>query len=229
MIFSDMMGVLQGGVSPSIGDLRHTKAESKSGGVGGGSGSLKIISNSKGRTDSNGFSSPSGNPYSASMQASVSISKSKGTSDVKYDIMDVNGDGLPDRVYEGSFMVALGLGYGFAPAELWGSAAINEGKNSSTEVGVGIGGGMKFPKFGISGGVGVSGGKSKSESVRSLSDINSDGLLDIVLQNSVLFNMGGSYSSPVAWAMPNGISVSKGSTVGANASLIRARSRISFT
>lgn len=219
MIFSDMMGVLQGGVSPSIGDLRHTKAESKSGGVGGGSGSLKIISNSKGRTDSNGFSSPSGNPYSASMQASVSISKSKGTSDVKYDIMDVNGDGLPDRVYEGSFMVALGLGYGFAPAELWGSAAINEGKNSSTEVGVGIGGGMKFPKFGISGGVGVSGGKSKSESVRSLSDINSDGLLDIVLQNSVLFNMGGSYSSPVAWAMPNGISVSKGSTVGANASL----------
>ena len=219
-LLTGMLGVFnEGSASGGIGDLRHTKAESKSGGIGGGSGDLKIIPNGKGRTDSTGFSSPSGNPYSPAMQASVSVSKSKGTSDVKYDLMDVNGDGLPDRVYEGAFLVALGLGYGFAPAELWGSAAINEGKNSGLDIGIGISGSGSIGGFGLGGGVGVSAGKSKSESIRSLSDINGDGLLDIVLQNSVQFNMGGSFSSPVAWSMPNGISVSKGSTVGANASL----------
>ena len=51
-------------------------------------------------------------------QTSVGISGnfSKGEDEVKHSWMDVNGDGLPDKVYPGG-QVALNLGYKFAPLE----------------------------------------------------------------------------------------------------------------
>ncbi len=51
----------------------------------------------------------------------------RGTSSVSDNLIDINGDGLPDRVYAsgGSLTVQLNLGYAFAAPEVWGSGAIN--------------------------------------------------------------------------------------------------------
>lgn len=54
-----------------------------------------------------------------------------GKSDGRFDLLDINGDSLPDRVYEDG-RAALNLGYRFAAAEPWPGGKINEGTSSSS-------------------------------------------------------------------------------------------------
>jgi len=88
--------------------------------------------------------------------------------------MDINNDGLPDKVFA-TGMVALNLGYKFGELESWGFVGINSGQTlnlggglainigyGSIEAGVGISKGWNAPRF-------------------DLLDVNGDGLLDRVI------------------------------------------------
>jgi hypothetical protein len=59
-----------------------------------------------------------------------------GDFDVEYDLVDVNGDGLPDRVMQsgGTLLVALNLGYRFGAFEPWGEAVLSASTSSETSI-----------------------------------------------------------------------------------------------
>jgi hypothetical protein len=66
-------------------------------------------------------SSGTTNTYSISASIGVggNVTYSTGSSDSDYDIMDMNGDGLPDLVkYDGTVYLNMGNGNGFSPASM---------------------------------------------------------------------------------------------------------------
>ena len=115
-------------------------------------------------------------------------------SDGQFDLLDVNGDSLPDRVYANG-RVALNLGYRFGAAEAWRNpAALNDG--SGANFGLNIGFNTDFYSF--AGGASYSQGTTSSAAT--LMDMNGDGLLDRVFAGSpirVALNTGNGFQPPV--------------------------------
>ena len=128
---------------------------------------------------------------------SLGASFESGTSSVDYNLVDINGDGLPDRVTNsgGVLTVQINLGYKFADPETWGGGAVNSGQSQGT----GISGGFNDGIYGFAGGVNLS--HKNSKSVLTLFDINGDGLPDLVSKTGggfqVSFNTGGGFAAPV--------------------------------
>ncbi|MFC5826052.1 SpvB/TcaC N-terminal domain-containing protein [Nonomuraea insulae] len=119
-----------------------------------------------------------------------------GTSDAESDLMDINGDGLPDRVFEDG-RAALNLGYRFAAPEPWPGGPLNDG--SSDNSGVNIGFNTDF--YGFAGGASLNQGDSTSSAA--LADVNGDGLADRVFAGSpikVAINTGSGFAAPVDFA-----------------------------
>ncbi|HEY6095561.1 MAG TPA: SpvB/TcaC N-terminal domain-containing protein, partial [Gallionellaceae bacterium] len=133
---------------------------------------------------------------------SFSASMGNGDSDGVIDYMDMNGDGLPDRVSiaGGTISVGLNTGYGFAPAETWGSGYINKGTTSSYSLGAG----WSIPGTIFAGGVNLS--LSSNDSGYRLMDMNGDGLPDYVYVGGnglmVAINYGGSFGPAKLWGQP---------------------------
>jgi len=124
------------------------------------------------------------------LNATFGGSGNYGSSSSKISYIDVNGDGLPDKVDVNNFSVRYNLGYSFSsPYGFYNT--INEGSNTSFSSTV------SFPPFSI-GQVSISGGVGGSYSIdktnRMMADINGDGLLDqIWIENSqvkVSYNKG---------------------------------------
>ena len=115
-------------------------------------------------------------------------------SDVRFDLMDLNGDGLPDRVYADG-QVALNLGYRFGAKESWRNpAAINDG--SGTNAGLNLGFNTAF--YGFAGGASYQEGRSSSTAT--LVDVNGDGLPDRVFAGTPIrvgLNTGNGFEAPV--------------------------------
>lgn len=116
------------------------------------------------------------------------------TSDGELDLLDVNGDGLPDRVYEDG-RVALNLGYRFGDPEPWRNpAALNDG--SGLNAGVNIGFNTDF--YGFAGGASYNEGTATTSA--SLMDVNGDGLTDRVFAGTPIrvgLNTGNGFEPPV--------------------------------
>lgn len=114
--------------------------------------------------------------------------------DTGFDLLDINGDGLPDRVYEDG-RVALNLGYRFGAPESWpGAGAVNDGSGSN--FGLNIGFNTDF--YGFAGGASYSEGERSAD--QTLADLNGDGLLDRVLDGdpiTVSLNTGNGFQPPV--------------------------------
>ena len=95
--------------------------------------------------------------------------------------IDVNGDGLPDRVYNNG-TVSLNIGYRFLYPEPWETENCLRGKYKSSSVGVSVGGQSTPPfnldNFSIGGGVNL--GISENEAMARLIDIDGDGIPDKV-------------------------------------------------
>ena len=133
-------------------------------------------------------------------------------SDAAFDLLDINGDGLPDRVYADG-KARLNLGYRFGAAEQWRNPApINRG--SGTNAAVNIGFNTDF--YGFAGGASFSQGTSSTSS--SLMDMNGDGLLDRVFDTSpvtVALNTGNGFESPVAFnGGMSGVNGDRNATLG---------------
>ena len=108
--------------------------------------------------------------------------------------MDVNGDGLPDKVsidHYGNGYVCLNTGYDFKPQVRWGNFKIRNG-NSFNE-GFSFGTNFNIGQASIGGGLGLN--FSNNSTMKSLMDINGDGLPDMVEEGDnhhrVNYNLGG--------------------------------------
>lgn len=107
--------------------------------------------------------------------------------------LDMNGDGLPDKVDNDGKTVRLNLGYSFAPAETWNFQAVRQGFTFDKGLGVGI----NYRNESIMGGANAS--WSSYNATKALTDINGDGLPDYVDSTKVYFNTGAGFSQPVEW------------------------------
>ncbi|HEU5161321.1 MAG TPA: SpvB/TcaC N-terminal domain-containing protein [Streptosporangiaceae bacterium] len=116
-----------------------------------------------------------------------------GDSDTEFDLLDINGDELPDRVFENGD-VALNLGYRFAAAELWPGGVLNDGSTSNR----GLNLGFNTDFYGLAGGVSFNEGNSST--ANTLLDVNGDGLADRIFDGDpirVAVNTGGGFAAPV--------------------------------
>ncbi len=125
--------------------------------------------------------------------------------------LDVNGDGLPDKVYKNGD-VAMNLGYRFLPKEEWNYEGIQKGKN--TEMGGGANLGVNYHQGSVKAGFGIS--RTTNGATLLWQDVNDDGLSDILSKDStgqvfVRINKGNSFATEILWegvsSLDEGISI----------------------
>lgn len=143
-----------------------------------------------------------------------------GTNTEKTLWIDMNGDGLPDRVIaDGNITVQLNLGYSLGNPQVWqyGSDELS-GKQSNFSGGAGY----SFADNTIGGGISVAASKAWTE--KNIQDINGDGLPDLLLDNSdgnfsYRINGGNAFSSNIFSSNVGGyINFSRGTSEGVNGS-----------
>ncbi|HBY96539.1 MAG TPA: sugar-binding protein [Chloroflexi bacterium] len=228
----------QGGLEASnralagLGHVRDSDDFAQNIDIGGNAAMFKA--NARGEVNTSGRGAPKENRTGSQMALlGFGGSLGNGTSDIQTDLIDINGDGLPDRVSQGGsqLRVALNLGYGFAPTESWGSAAINAGASRDYSLGAGVGfnggiydfaGGVSFDKnqsqAGCQGLDLLSGSCTQTGQI--LVDLNNDGLPDQVSLNGnrlrVAFNTGNGFAPEADWtgAMSGGIDTSANVSAG---------------
>ncbi|MCX2739501.1 SpvB/TcaC N-terminal domain-containing protein [Pontibacter anaerobius] len=132
---------------------------------------------------------------SGQSSAGLSGNYAKGKNSADFSYIDINGDGLPDRVYKGGD-VSLNLGYRFAAVEKWGFTDIQSGDSESSGAGLGI----SIANGSISAGVSLS--RSDNATRVALQDVNGDGLVDEVLEGDpmqVRLNTGSGFTPLIKW------------------------------
>ncbi|HTI91719.1 MAG TPA: SpvB/TcaC N-terminal domain-containing protein [Puia sp.] len=162
------------------------------------------------------------NAGSAKISVTGNVGIVNGTNQSNFLYLDMNGDGLPDRVDQGNHQVALNLGYSFGPEENWGFDQIQAGGSNSFSGGAGLG--YNFGQNSIS--VGISLSRSDNYSQQSLQDMNGDGLPDLVTLPSgvgspqtlqVRLNTGNGFSTDVLnWTGAAAISTNSSTTESGN-------------
>jgi|GEM_PF-441336 len=208
--------------------LRISTSSSINAGIGGNP--ADIFADSKGKTSSNdsgngGSKGSTGGSQMPPLGFVLSGGVGVGTSDQTDELIDINGDGLPDKVHlntsTGVLTVQLNTGYGFFTNPVtWanGGAVINHGSSTSGNIGIGFNDGI----YGLAGGLTAETGVNTSSF--SLMDINGNGLPDLVQSLNdgsgnllVWFNTGSGFASPVTWAggVSNAVTKSTNLTLGA--------------
>ncbi len=142
--------------------------------------------------------------------ASIGLSGSLGFNDQSANTswIDINGDGLPDKVYKNGD-VALNLGYSFATPENWNFKNIEESKTLSLGAGIGV----NLFSGSLEAGIGMS--RSDDNTHLTLQDINGDGLPDKIAATdplTVQLNMGNGFGPPLIWKGAG--TVNKTSSIG---------------
>ncbi|HEY0651751.1 MAG TPA: SpvB/TcaC N-terminal domain-containing protein [Chryseosolibacter sp.] len=212
--YTNALGGLSDLVIPSRGEVQKTHATTDGYTV---SGSFPMtmpkfrdgIKKSEKKTEGGDAASTSGS-------VSLSVGATTGNNNAEYSWMDVNGDGLPDRVNLSGGKVELNLGYGFETAEPWGFGQIQQG-GSKTETG---GGGLGFNIGQNSISAGISLARSDNHANEILADINGDGLVDKITKGSplqVYINTGSGFKGPLNWNGATSISESATASESANA------------
>ena len=211
--YTSPLGQLSETVKVGIGDVRKSSSESETFGIGG-----NPAKNPFGSAGQTVVEQPSNSINTAKTEQMarigfvLSLGASGSESEADTDLMDVNGDGLPDRVVQegATLSVALNLGYRFAPYEPWGQAIISEGNTGGMSGGVSINDGV----YGFAGGVNASLSRSRIDDIdmplggregATMLDVNGDGLLDRVEPGNggldVWFNLGHRIASQrVTWS-----------------------------
>ncbi|HLS12506.1 MAG TPA: toxin TcdB middle/N-terminal domain-containing protein, partial [Flavobacteriaceae bacterium] len=179
--YTNMLGALKGKDSNMNNFIGNSKEEDLIGGA--------TFAGVPPKTDNDGESS--NNKTNTNINSGVNNSNGR-----SYDVsqwIDLNGDGLPDqvRITESGIFVSLNTGYGFLPETQWNtSISLN---STSTRVNFGMGMGGSFAPFpdtvdpdtGIvtinpSFGFGLGASISKARRNVQFSDVNGDGLPDLI-------------------------------------------------
>jgi RHS repeat-associated protein len=209
--YTDPTGRL-GGTRASIPDGAVRSSHTRSGNAGAGSAARTIPT---GRGNAAPTGTTSGSTSSAGNDLpplGIAGSHGTGAATTSFDLLDINGDGLPDRVYADG-RAALNLGYSFAAPETWPGGPLNDGR--STTNGVNLGFNTDF--YGFAGGASFSAQSSSSKA--SLVDVNGDELPDRVSGGSpmlVALNTGSGFAAPVPFLGGlSGLTADGNATLGA--------------
>ncbi|MEN8140663.1 MAG: SpvB/TcaC N-terminal domain-containing protein, partial [Thermodesulfobacteriota bacterium] len=191
---------------------------------------VKGLINSINRSPGSKIGGPSNADPRLGFSANGSVSGSE--SQVTADLRDMNGDGLPDRVWQNGPAIKVSLnhgrrkeagGYSFGQVETWGAARLDE---TSTET-LGAGGGFNssFGNYAMGGGINYTTNQARTKS--SLVDVNGDGLPDAAFIQEdnvgcdgtegdlcVAFNTGVGFAKAVPWPHALGDELTMGETVG---------------
>ncbi|GIF18117.1 RHS repeat-associated protein [Actinoplanes tereljensis] len=193
--YTDPTGTL-GATRATLPDSDVRKTRTESGNASAGSAARTV-------TTGNGYAAPPAETAANSAQIGndmpplgVGGNLGTGRSDTAFDLLDINGDNLPDRVYADG-RAALNLGYRFAAPEPWPGGKLNAGDTANS--GANIGFNTDF--YGFAGGASFS--TSHSSTNASLTDVNGDGLADRVFDGNpmrVAINTGSGFAAPVPFA-----------------------------
>ncbi|NOQ25414.1 MAG: hypothetical protein GQ564_08625, partial [Bacteroidales bacterium] len=148
--------------------------------------------------------------YSISGSASTSGSYGDGSDEALFSWMDINGDGLTDRVHKDG-IVELNLGYRFAPKEIWEYTNIRKGESDSKCASGGVS--INISNSSFESGVGKT--RSDNKVIKVLQDVNGDGLVDEITETDPLkvrLNLGSGFSEEISWGNLKQVNVS--STIG---------------
>ncbi len=214
--YSDMSGGLGKTRGSLNGDVRQSASTAFN--VSAGAGSPARTS-----ATARGEDAPSGNKTANTAESGLEMpalgiggSLGGGQSDTNFDLIDINADGLPDKVFDNGD-VALNLGYSFAAREPWGAGPVNSGVTDNT--GVNLGFNTNF--YGFAGGVSAMSGTSTTNAT--LMDMNGDGLVDRVSDDSsgtllVGINTGSGFAPPVPFhGSLSGVSSDANASLGGGA------------
>ena len=162
------------------------------------------------------------NAGSAKISITGNVGVNTGSNQANFLYIDMNGDGLPDRVDQSSHLVYLNLGYGFGAGENWGFDQVQQGTSNSFSGGLGLG--YNWAQNSIS--VGVSLARSENATGISLQDMNGDGLPDLVTVApplsgtsalQVRLNTGNGFSSDIlTWTGAAALGTNSSTTESAN-------------
>ena len=193
----------QGGLSgEKYNGIGNSYSDNASQAWGGGGNPVSSVSNIVSLIA--GKNASEGNKLSQ-MLAGVSVSGSvpKNTDEAVELFVDINGDGLPDKILSDK-KVRLNLGYSFSEPIDWDLERIQGGKSLSYNGGIGYGDKFKLiDKASSSYSAGVGLATSENENEYNLMDVNSDGLPDKVWKDGgnikVAFNTGNGFDEPIVW------------------------------
>ncbi|MFC5288550.1 SpvB/TcaC N-terminal domain-containing protein [Actinokineospora guangxiensis] len=213
--YSDMVGGL-GSTRGSVGgEVRRSESLAYSVSANAGS-PARTSSSARGQDAPTGGTNANSAKAGTEMPAlGVGGSLGGGESDAAHDLIDINGDGLPDKVYDNGD-AALNLGYSFAAREPWPGGPLNAGETENTGVNLGF----NTDYYGFAGGVSASVGESSTDAT--LMDLTGDGLMDRVFAEggglSVAVNTGSGFAprTPFRGALP-GVNADANASVGGGA------------
>ena len=174
------------------GTFAHS-SPTNSGGTAG-AGSVRKTARRKSKTNKSTTKSKS-STRSSRGGVGISASFTDDNDQTEHSWLDMNGDGLPDKVYKGGD-VALNYGYRFGPRENWGFEFIRKGVSIDYGGGVGV----NVSSNSIAGG--ISSSRTEYHTTHAIQDVNGDGLVDIILSGEpmrVRFNNGNGFTSPQSW------------------------------
>lgn len=152
----------------------NTSNSGNAAGVGAGRSSVRA----KARSGKLSYNSKEATESAASI-AGFSGNINADNDQAEHSWMDMNGDGLPDKVYRDG-QVALNMGYWFAAREPWGFSEIRAGQ--SMDIGAGLG----INLFNGSFEAGVSSSLTLNLSTNGMQDVNGDGLVDLITTEGLL-------------------------------------------
>ncbi len=120
------------------------------------------------------------NSEQAPYNVGVGVTASHGTTTAQWDLVDINGDGLPDFVQptSGGLTVMLNFGYRFGQPEIWNAPGFRVERTATK----GFEGNAGFTLAAYSFGGGISSTQSKASTEQDLVDVNGDGLPDLLLK-----------------------------------------------
>ncbi|MFI8962769.1 SpvB/TcaC N-terminal domain-containing protein [Streptomyces sp. NPDC053493] len=211
--FSDMNGALGATRGTLGGNVRE--ADNVSGNVSLSAGSeTATLASARGNAAPDADTSAN-TASTGAVQPSLGIGGSLGggESDVRVDLIDINGDRLPDKVFANGD-AQLNLGYSFAAREPWPAGPINDA--STRNIGVNLG--FNVDRYGFAGGLSAELGTSYTSA--SMADVNGDGLVDRVFTDGnnpikVAVNTGTGFTAPTPFrgSFPD-IAVDKNASLG---------------
>lgn len=201
--YTNPLGGISGEKSGNVGTM-VSGSEAKSVGLGsaGVVALVKTISHGSGSKD-NAAMKGSSDAAKANLSGSGSYSQNNDYAKVTY--IDVNGDGLPDKVYknDNSVHVQFNMGYCFSEPVSLNISKIQDGSSNSFSAGASAGtkqfdnGSSSF-----SGGLGMA--ASENHEDFALMDVNADGLPDKVRADDenikVALNNGYGFANEIVWS-----------------------------
>lgn len=174
--------------------------------LGGTAGGSLALSTSPNASKTSGGAKSGAAEAESRGSAGISVNFSRNTDNETVAFMDVNGDGLPDRVHADG-MVELNMGYSFLPAEQWGFSGLSDGEALNYGGGISI----NFEDYSIAAGISLV--RTDNVTKQTLLDVNGDGLLDYIQGVNPLIvrlNMGNGFGPAIPWtgatAVNNGTS-----------------------